>query len=201
MINTGLRPPGATPPTALIVDRDADTRRMYAAYLEFASWVAEEAADGGAALTMALKRHHDAIVTASRLGYISGHDLCRMLKHDRATATTPIVFVTGEAFKSDVLRARQAGADVVLVKPCLPERLLLELNRQLAKETTIWLPGRTSGRGLTMAWRSPVRCPACDRTLIHLEWVDADDDGLFDYYICRGGCGTLRYPRPCPDAR
>ena len=201
MFHATPRPSGATPPTALIVDRDADTRRMYAEYLKFASWVGEEAADGRAALILALTRHHDVIVTANRLGFISGHDLCRMLKHDRATAATPIVFVTGEAFKSDVLRARQAGADVVLVKPCLPERLLLELNRQLAKETTISMPGRISGRRFTMAWRSPVRCPACDRTLIHLERVDADDDGSFDYYICRGGCGTLRYPRPRRDAR
>jgi two-component system cell cycle response regulator DivK len=194
MINTGLRPPGATPPTALIVDRDADTRRMYAQYLEFASWVAEEAADSDAALTLAFTRHHDVIVTASRIGFISGHDLCRMLKHDPATSTTPIVFVTGDAFTSDVVRARHAGADLVLSKPCLPERLLLELNRQLAKETTISMPGRISGRTFTMAWQSPVSCPACGGTLLHLE-VDADDDGLFDYYVCRGGCGTLRYPR------
>jgi two-component system cell cycle response regulator DivK len=194
MINTGLRPPGATPPTALIVDRDADTRRMYAQYLELASWVAEEAAQGDAALTLAFTRRHDVIVIANRVGFISGHDLCRMLKHDPATSMTPIVFVTSDAFKADVVRARHAGAAVVLSKPCLPERLLLELNRQLAKETTISIPGRIHGLTFTMTRQSPVSCPTCERTLIHLE-VDADDDGLFDYYVCRGGCGTLRYPR------
>ena len=202
MFHAAPRPSGATPPIALIVDRDADTRRMYVEYLKFASWVGEEAADGRAALILALRRHHDVIVMANRLGFISGQDLCWMLKHERATAATPIVFVTGEAFKSDVLRARQAGANVILVKPCLPERLLLELNRPLAKESTISMPGRTtSGRGFTTASRSPLRCPACDRTLIHLERLDAADDGLFDYHICRGGCGTLRYPRSLRDAR
>src|SRR3978361_1484385 len=153
MINTGLRPLGATPPTALVVDRDADTRRMYAQYLEFASWVVEEAADGDAALTLAFTRRHDVIVTANRVGLISGRDLCRILKHDPATSMTPIVFVTGDAFKADVVRARHAGADVVLSKPCLPERLLLELNRQLAKETTISMPARTSARTFTMPWQ------------------------------------------------
>src|SRR6187200_1597205 len=105
-------PSGAKPPVALIVERDEDTRRMYIEYLQFASWEGEEAADGRAALSMALARHHDVIVMANRLEFISGHDLCWMLKHERATATTPIVFVTGDGFQTDVVRARQAGADV-----------------------------------------------------------------------------------------
>ena len=195
MFHAPARPPGATSPIALLVERDEDTRRMYIEYLQFASWNGEEAADGRAALSIALARHHDVIVMANRLEFISGHDLCWMLKHDRATATTPIVFVTGDGFPADVVRARQAGADVVLVKPCLPERLLLELNRQLDREATISPPNRPSQPALNAARRAPVRCPSCDRTLIHLESVGADDDGLFGYYICRGGCGTLRYPR------
>src|SRR4030095_14685668 len=106
-------------------------------YLQSASWESEEAADGRAALSMALTRHHDVIVMANRLGFISGHDLCWMLKRERATATTPIVFVTGDCFQTDVVRARQAGADVVLGKPCLPERLLLDVNPHLDHETTL----------------------------------------------------------------
>jgi DNA-binding response OmpR family regulator len=119
-------------PTALIVDSDADTRGMYAEYLQYAAWDSEDAADGRAALIKALIKPHDVIVTAARLQFISGYDLCRMLKHAQATATTPIVFVTGDAFKADIKRAREAGADIVLAKPCLPDRLLFELNRQLA---------------------------------------------------------------------
>jgi len=195
MFPAAPRPSDATPLIALLVERDEDTRRMYIEYLQSASWEGEEAPDGRAALSMALTRHHDVIVMANRLGFISGHDLCWMLKHERATATTPIVFVTGDCFQTDVVRARQAGADVVLAKPCLPERLLLELNRQLDREATISPPNRASQAAFNAARRASVRCRACDRTLIHLERVGADDDGLFDYYICRGGCGTLRYPR------
>ena len=43
-------------PIALIVDRDADTRCMYAEYLKFTSWRSEQAADGRDAFIKALTR-------------------------------------------------------------------------------------------------------------------------------------------------
>ena len=73
-------------PIALIVDRDADTRSMYADYLRLESRDSEEAADGRDAFVKALTRRHDVIVTETRLRFISGYDLCRLLKHHRTTA-------------------------------------------------------------------------------------------------------------------
>jgi DNA-binding response OmpR family regulator len=179
-------------PIALIVDRDRDTRQMYAEYLKFASWKSEEADDGRDALAKAVARHHDVIVTETRLPLLSGYDLCRMLKHHRNTAAVPIVCVTGDAFEPDVARAREAGADIVLIKPCLPEWLIIELNRQIGRETTCPTPGPVA-RGKPFARLTPLRCPSCNRTLIHLESIDPPDD--FDYYVCRRGCGTFRYLR------
>jgi hypothetical protein len=39
------------------------------------------------------------------------------------------VFVTSEGFENDLRRAERVGADTVLVKPCLPETLLAEMQR------------------------------------------------------------------------
>jgi two-component system, cell cycle response regulator DivK len=119
-------------PLALLVDRDPDTRRMYANYLRLSGCGVEEAEDGREALAKAISRHPDVIVTETRLPGINGFDLCRLLHSDIATRTIPIVFVTGDAFKQDLDRAKLAGADAVLVKPCLPEKLLVEVRRVMA---------------------------------------------------------------------
>jgi len=119
------------PPVALLVDRDADTRRMYAEYLKLSRCVIDEAEDGREALAKALVRHPDVIVTETRLPGLSGFDLCELLRSDTGTRTIPIVVVTGDAFETDVRRAQEAGADAVLIKPCLPEMLLKEIHRVL----------------------------------------------------------------------
>src|SRR5438552_681074 len=117
---------------ALLVDRDPDTRKMYAEYLRLsAACETDEAADGREALAKAMARHPDVIVTETRLPGINGIDLCTLLRRDTSTSAIPIIFVTGDAFEIDVKRAERAGADAVLTKPCLPEILLAEIRRVL----------------------------------------------------------------------
>jgi hypothetical protein len=73
------------------------------------------------------------VITETRLPGMSGLDLCRLLRQDESTRDIPIVVVTGDAFEHEVKRARNAGADTVLVKPCLPEQLASEIRRVLAQ--------------------------------------------------------------------
>jgi CheY-like chemotaxis protein len=118
-------------PLALLVDRDDDTRKMYAEYLAHSNCLIEEAEDGREALAKAITRQPDVIVTETRLPGIDGFELCALLRRDHATRAIPIVVVTGDAFEGDVKRAQHAGADAVLIKPCLPEALLAEIHRVL----------------------------------------------------------------------
>ncbi|HEX3702624.1 MAG TPA: response regulator [Vicinamibacterales bacterium] len=127
----GMAPLASPINVALLVDRDADTRRMYAEYMKFSAWSVDEAADGREALAKAIAGHPDIIVTESRLPGINGFDLCSILKRDSTTRAIPIVMVTGDAFAVDLQRARSVGADAVLVKPCLPETLVDEIQRLL----------------------------------------------------------------------
>src|SRR5690349_15896226 len=112
---------------ALLVDRDPDTRQMYAEFLRQSQCEIDEAEDGREALAKALAHHPDIIVTETRLPGINGFDLCRLLRDDEMTREIPIVFVTGDAYAQDVKHAESAGADAVLVKPCLPEKLATEI--------------------------------------------------------------------------
>jgi CheY-like chemotaxis protein len=124
-------------PIALLVDRDPDTRRMYAEYFRLAGCDVDEAEDGREALAKAISRHPDVVVTETRLPGMNGFDLCRLLHADEHTRSIPVVFVTADAFRADLDRARLSGADAVLVKPCLPERLLLEVRQVLTRSDEV----------------------------------------------------------------
>jgi two-component system cell cycle response regulator DivK len=123
---------GGRPTTALLVDRDADTRTMYAEFLQRSRYNTDEAEDGREALAKAISLRPDVIVTETRLPGINGYDLCELLHKDVATRAIPVIFVTGDAFAGDVRHAADAGADAVLIKPCLPQQLLSEIRRLLS---------------------------------------------------------------------
>lgn len=116
-------------PLALLVDRDADTRNMYAEVLRHEAYNVEQAEDGRIALAKALTARPDVVVTDTRLPGINGYDLCRAIREDREASNIRIVILTGDAFASDVSRAQATGADAVLVKPCLPETLVQTIER------------------------------------------------------------------------
>jgi len=121
------------PMSALLADRDDDTRRIYGEFLRHVSVDLDEASDGREALAKALARPHDVVVTDTRLPGINGYELCQLLRRDVATKATPIIVVTAEAFSTNLERARRAGADQVLVKPCLPDQLLSEMRRLVGR--------------------------------------------------------------------
>ena len=57
--------------------------------------------------------------------------MCADLKKSPETKGIPIIAVTAWEMGDCVEQARRAGCDLVLVKPCLPETLLTEIQRLL----------------------------------------------------------------------
>jgi two-component system, cell cycle response regulator DivK len=121
------QPEPGMPRLVLLIDRDDDTREMYAEFLKSVGVEFIEAADGRDGLAQAISHNPGAIVTDTRLPGIDGYELCALLRRDRATRSTPIVVVTGDGYEADIARARAAGADSVIVKPCLPQALCDEI--------------------------------------------------------------------------
>ena len=178
----------------LLVDADADTRRMYAEYLRLSSaWAVDEAADGREALAKAISRVPAVIVTETRLPGLNGFDLCRLLRSDAVTADVSIIVVTGDALEADVARARMAGADAVLVKPCLPDRLCGEIGRVTSREQEKLIASATVDPQLTPP---SVVCPTCDTPLrylrSHVGGVGRHPE-QWDYFECTAGCGLFQY--------
>jgi len=117
---------------ALLADRDVDSRQMYAEFLRLDAYEIDEAEDGREALAKALSRRPDVLVTETRLPYLSGFELCRLLRRDEQTRTMPIIVLTADAMERDVRLAVAAGADRVLIKPCLPEQLSEQISALLS---------------------------------------------------------------------
>jgi len=116
--------PSETAPIVLLVEDDRDGRLMYADWLTVAGFRVDQAHNGLQALERAFDSRPHVVVTDLNIPGIDGFELTRRLKHDARTRDVLVLAVTGyAAFASDPERARRAGCDVVLSKPCSPEDL------------------------------------------------------------------------------
>ena len=122
-------------PTVLLVEDDRDGRRMYAEWRSHAGFQVIEAHNGLQALERAFEAPPDAIITDLHIPGIDGFELTRRLRNDSRTRGVPILAVTGyKAFADDPARARRAGCDAVLPKPCSPDDLEMTV-RALIEDT------------------------------------------------------------------
>jgi CheY-like chemotaxis protein len=115
--------------SVLIVDSNADGRDMYVLALALEGIEAETAASAGEALNVIERTHPRAVVTELRLPGTAGAELI-----GRVRQSLPGTFIVGlsTAPGRESREAREAGCDLVLRVPCLPETLVDELRRVLA---------------------------------------------------------------------
>jgi two-component system cell cycle response regulator DivK len=119
-------------PLVLVVDDFADNRDMYARFLEFSGFKTMQAANGQEALDKAFATRPDLVVMDLSLPGLDGWEATRLLKRDPRTKGVPVVAVTGHALSGSGDRAREAGCDSYLAKPCLPADLVAEIRKVLA---------------------------------------------------------------------
>lgn len=116
----------STPRRVLVAEPDDKLRQRYGSAFVEAGWEVIETVEGRDALTHALTRAPELIVTEVALPLIDGFALCRVLRGDAMTRHTPILAVTAEASAFEHDRALRAGADRVLLKPVSAAVLLSE---------------------------------------------------------------------------
>src|SRR6187401_3203067 len=115
----------------LIVDDYPDALDIWAIYLRAMGYRVSTAADGAAAITQAERLRPDVIVLDLELPRISGFDVAKRLRANPDTAHIPLIAATGYSHVTQLDRARDAGFDQIFVKPCDPDSLVEELERQL----------------------------------------------------------------------
>jgi two-component system chemotaxis response regulator CheY len=121
----------------LIVDDFSTMRRVMRALLKEIGFERSEAAeDGGVALEMLRKSKFDFIITDILMPNMNGFELLTAIKADDSLKHLPVLMVTAEARKDDIVRSMQGGAAGCIVKPftrsTLEERVRKILGKQAA---------------------------------------------------------------------
>jgi CheY-like chemotaxis protein len=115
----------------LFLHVNTDDRQMYAEYLASQGCEVTEIANTDAAL--ALLADTDIVVTGLQIpGSLHPVDLIAAIRREPRTASMPVIVVTACGFSDWLRRAREEGADAVLLKPCLPSILLAEMRKAVA---------------------------------------------------------------------
>ena len=102
----------------LIVDDFSTMRRIVRGLLKEIGYNnAEEAEDGVVALTLLKNGKFDFVVSDINMPNMNGFELLAACKSDDALKHIPVLMVTAEARKEDIVRAAKDGAAGYIVKP------------------------------------------------------------------------------------
>lgn len=139
----------------LLADPSPIEREMYAEYLRWCGFQVEQCRAGHEALARTLVVQPDLVCASFVMSGGTGAELCAALHADQRTSHIPVIILTTLTTALEMQAARASGCDALLVKPCLPKRLLAEATRLIA-ESRRTRRGRGDGRTVKPA-RPPRR--------------------------------------------
>lgn len=121
----------------LIVDDFSTMRRIVRGLLkEMGCNNAEEAEDGAVALGMLKVAKYDFVVSDINMPNMNGFELLKAIKADESLKYLPVLMVTAEARKEDIVMAAQSGAAGYIVKPFTKATLEEKVQKILQKLAT-----------------------------------------------------------------
>jgi len=118
----------------LVVDDFSTMRRIVRNLLkEIGHTNVEEAEDGQIAINKLKAAEFDFVVSDLNMPNMNGFELLRQIRADAALKSLPVLLVTAEAKKEDIVTAAQIGASGYIVKPFTKATLEEKLGKILAK--------------------------------------------------------------------
>jgi two-component system alkaline phosphatase synthesis response regulator PhoP len=108
----------------LVAEDDRDIAELIAHYLQKSGWQAHIAPSGDEALAHARTHALDVVILDVMLPGMSGLEVCRALRADRATAAVPILMLTARGEEADRVIGLEIGADDYVAKPFSPNELV-----------------------------------------------------------------------------
>src|SRR3989449_11352377 len=116
-------------PRVLIIEDDAENRRVMADLFRRDDWKVLEANDGDAGLELALRNRPELILCDLLMPKLNGFQVCRSIREQ--LQPTKIIVLSGRDYGGDRTSALQAGADEYLLKPITWELLSSAIDRLL----------------------------------------------------------------------
>ncbi|MFH0775881.1 MAG: response regulator [bacterium] len=118
----------------LVVDDEFHIRKIIETKLKGAGHDVATAGDGEEGLRLSKELLPDLVILDLLMPKMNGLELCKALKEADQTRNIPIIALTALAQKSEIEKAKQAGADKVLTKPFSPRELLSEVEETLGED-------------------------------------------------------------------
>ena len=117
----------------LVVDDFSTMRRIVKNFLNDLGYTSvEEADDGNTALPILKQGNIDFLVTDWNMPGMAGLELLKAVRSDPALAKMPVLLVTAEAKREQIVEAAQAGVNGYVVKPFTAETLKDKIEKILA---------------------------------------------------------------------
>ena len=116
-------------PRVLIIEDDAENRRVMAQFFAREHWNVLEAKDGDAGVELALRNRPELILCDLLMPKSNGFEVCRSIREQ--LQPTKIIVVSGRDYGVDRRSALEAGADEYLFKPVTWELLASTIDRLL----------------------------------------------------------------------
>jgi two-component system chemotaxis response regulator CheY len=114
----------------LVVDDFATMRRIVRTLLkELGFESVDEAEDGNAALAKLKNGDFEFVITEWNMPNMNGLELLQAIRSTPAISALPVLMITAEAKKENIVAAAQAGASGYIVKPFTAATLDEKLNR------------------------------------------------------------------------
>lgn len=118
----------------LVVDDFSTMRRIIRNLLrELGFQNIQEADDGNTAWPMLQRGEFDFLVTDWNMPGMAGIDLLKHVRADATLRSLPVLMVTAEAKREQIVEAAQAGVNGYIVKPFTAETLREKLERIFAR--------------------------------------------------------------------
>ncbi len=117
----------------LVVDDEAVLLETMAYNLEQAGYQVITVSDGASALEAARRERPDLIILDIMLPEMDGLEVCRQLRREHGTATTPIIMLTAKGEEIDKVVGLEVGADDYVTKPFGRRELLARVRALLRR--------------------------------------------------------------------
>ena len=118
----------------LVVEDQADNRRILRDLLANAGYELIEAESGEEALTAVAARRPDLILMDIQLPVMDGYEATRRIRLDPELKSIPIIAVTSYALAGDEAKALAVGCNAYITKPFSPRALLGKVQEHLSSE-------------------------------------------------------------------
>jgi len=128
----------------LLVDDFKDNLELYKYFLSRRGFRVTLAGDGQEALDKAFELTPDLVVIDLSLPVVTGWEAIRRLKADNRTKQIPVLVLSAYDFSST---SAEIGCEGFLVKPCLPDTMIAEIDRALRKKAQSKGPASSVGTG------------------------------------------------------